>query len=193
MAVGASDEERAQRGRGASREAGKPDGARAMSATTERPAWPQRIELGQEAEQRAMAEVLAFGWSVLPYGLARLNAPVPPLQTPKGPVRPCDFLAYPPDGRPPFAVEVKAKDELRLGGYGLDADQASEKDCWQQLQLHDRHGGPALLVVVDPNKKDILCATVRMLSNPEPTLSLNGRLWRWPAQAFMPLANLLRQ
>ena len=37
-----------------------------MGVTVARPAWPQRIEKGQTAEQRAMAEVLACGWSVLP-------------------------------------------------------------------------------------------------------------------------------
>jgi hypothetical protein len=164
-----------------------------MSVTVARPAWPLRIEKGQEAEQRAMAQFLTFSWSVSPSGLARENAPVPYLQTPKGLVRPCDFLAYPPDGRPPYAVEVKAKDELRLGGYGLDADEASELDCWQQLQLHDKYAGPVLLVVADPNKEAIVCATVRMLKNPGPTMSANGKLWRWPAQTFMPLINLLRQ
>jgi hypothetical protein len=164
-----------------------------VSATIDRLAWPQRIEKGQSAEQRAMAQVTAWGWSVLPYGLARENAPVPYLQTPKGLVRPCDFLAYPPDGRPPYSVEVKAKDELRLGGYGLDADEASELDCWQQLQLHDKHAGPVLLVIVDPDKETIVCATARRLAKPGPTLSANGRMWRWPADTFMPLANLLRQ
>lgn len=164
-----------------------------MGVITERPPWPQRIEKGQTAEQRAMAEVLALGCSVLPYGLARPNAPVPPLQTPGGDVRPGDFIAFHPDGRSLYVIEVKGKDELRQGGYGLDANEADEKDCWQQLQLHDKHAGPVLLVIVDPDKETIVCATVRMLAKPGPTLSANGRMWRWPTDTFMPLATLLRQ
>src|SRR4051794_21441092 len=138
-----------------------------MGVTFARPAWPQRIEKGQGAEVRAMELFRAARWSVLPYGEARPNAPVAPLQTPVGQVRPCDLLAYPPGGRPPYAVEVKRKEELnRLGGYGLDCSDDAAKDCWKPLLLHERYAGPVLLVIVDPEKDAVLCATVRMLSDP---------------------------
>jgi hypothetical protein len=164
-----------------------------MGVSVARPAWPQRIEKGQGAEVRAMELFRAARWSVLPYGEARPNAPVAPLQTPVGPIRPCDLAAYPPGGRPPYAVEVKQKEALTwLGGYGLDHSEDGAADCWKQLMLHDLYAGPVLLVIVDPVKDVVLCATVRMLSDPGPHLSGNGRVWYWPVDAFMPLAHFLR-
>lgn len=164
-----------------------------MSVTVDRLDFPQRIGKGQKAEHQVMAVFRSIKWTVLPYGEARPNAPVPYLETPIGPVRPCDFIAYSPDGRSSYVVEVKAKGELRVGGYGLDTAEAGQVDCWEELQRHDRHAGPVLLVIVDPDKETIVCATVRMLANPGPTLSANGRMWRWPANTFMPLIDLLRQ
>lgn len=163
-----------------------------MSAAAERPAWPQRIEKGQAAEAQVIAAFQAAGRSVLPHGLARENAPVPYLRTPEGEVRPCDFSAYLPDGRLDHVVEVKRKFELtRYGGYGLDASTDKSMDGWVQLQLHDKYAGPVMLVIVDPDKNKIVCATVRMLSNPGPCLSKNGKIWYWPIKTFIPLQLLL--
>ncbi|RYI26773.1 MAG: hypothetical protein EON48_06370 [Acetobacteraceae bacterium] len=159
-----------------------------MSALTAREPWPVRIEKGQGAETQVIAIFQAAGWSALPSGLAREDAPVPSLETPEGEVRPCDFVAYPPGGRQSYVVEVKQKFELtRLGGYGLDASKDDAKDCWVQLQLHDKYAGPVLLVIVDPDKNRVICATVRMLSRRSPLLSRSGTTWYWSLDTFVPL------
>lgn len=159
-----------------------------MSAPDGRAPWPQRVEIGQGAEVRVIAVFRAAGWSVMPHGLARVDAPVPYLQTPKGEIRPCDFVAFPPGGRQSWVVEVKQKFELtRFGGYGLDASADDAKDGWVQLQLHDKHAGPVLLVIEDLGKNRIVCATVRMLSKEGPHLSGSGTIWYWPLATFIPL------
>lgn len=159
-----------------------------MSALTVRDPWPKRLEIGQGAELRVIDVFRAAGWSVLPSGLARPNAPVLGPLTPEGEIRPCDFVAFPPGGRQTWVVEVKQKFELtRFGGYGLDASKDDTKDGWVQLQLHDKHAGPVLLVIEDPGKNRIVCATARMLSKKKPHLSNSGTTWYWPLATFIPL------
>jgi hypothetical protein len=166
----------------------------AMSATIERPAWSRRVEIGQAAEAKVSAMCLEVGCSVLHYGEARENAPVPYLQTPSGLVRPCDFVVYPPGGRQSYVVEVKSKSELiYFEGYGLDTAEVGGTDDWQALKDHDRFAGPVLLVIVDEAKNRVLAATVRMLADPGPFLSKNRKLWWWPVATFMPLTAWLRQ
>lgn len=154
--------------------------------------WEERCDQGREAERVILARFLNAGWSVLPFGATRVGAPVPPLITPAGEVRPVDNASFHPDGRRFFAVEIKSKTELTaLAAYGLDRTQTAD-DPWQQLQLHDKYAGPVLLAIWDRRKGLAIGATVPMLlSNGGPSITSNGKYWIWSSSIFLPLNTFL--
>ncbi len=155
--------------------------------------WEVRCEKGREAEDIILPMFVEAGWTVLPFGATRPGSPVPPLLTPKGEVRPVDCACWHPDGRRFFIVEIKSKTEMqRLQGYGLDR-RDDDADQWQQLQLHDAHAGPVLLVIWDSQKSAALAATVSMLrAKGGPHVTSNGAFWWWKTSVFLPLDTFLR-
>lgn len=154
--------------------------------------WSERIEKGALAEQIIIPEFVNAGWSVLPFGLARENSPVPYLRTSNGRVRPADFATWSPDGRRMWVIECKSKFELDLGGYGLDTDKVAGTDEWEAIKKHNQRGGPVAVVIWDEKKRKALAASVNMLSTPGPNLSKNQRLWWWKTKTFLPLDAFLR-
>ena len=150
--------------------------------------WKMNCDKGIKGEDIIQSRFLGAGWSVLAAGRTDSDSPPPPLQTPAGLIRPCDVLAFHPDGRRMYVIEAKYKSEMTsFRGYGLDKKD-TEDDHWRQLQLHDRFAGPCLLVIHDWLINQELAATIPMLrSNGGPISSISGKYWMWKSDVFRPL------
>ncbi|MCX6844948.1 MAG: hypothetical protein NTU84_00020 [Verrucomicrobia bacterium] len=150
--------------------------------------WEMNCEKGEKGEDIIQSRFLSANWSVLPTGLTDPDRPPPRLHTPTGIVRPCDFVAFHPDGRRMYIIEAKYKSEMTsFRGYGLDKKD-TEDDHWHQLQLHDKLAGPILLVIHDWIFNQEVAATIPMLrANGGPTISNSGKYWMWKSSVFCPL------
>lgn len=155
-------------------------------------AWKGACRKGQKGEDIIQNRFLKAGWSVLPTGLTDPNASPPRLRTPTGILRPCDFIGFHPDGRRLWIVEAKFKTRMKaLNAYGMD--RQSQDDRWEDLQRHDRLGGPVLLAIHDWRENIEIAATVSMLqADGGPQQFADGKFWYWSADRFMPLSFFIK-
>ncbi|MCA3278748.1 MAG: hypothetical protein ING10_05715 [Roseomonas sp.] len=146
--------------------------------------FAQSIEIGAAAERRAIDAFLDAGWCCIGHGLAQVGRTQLPLITRAGQKPSTDFCVF-KKGDSLF-VEVKSKEPLQRGGFGLDAAQ------WESLLDHDSFTpGRVLLVVEDRHADELLVAPVKTLKGAA-DWSLDGRYAIFPYEVFRPLAVFLK-
>lgn len=142
-------------------------------------AFEQRCGVGAVAEAQVIEALQAAGWACCPFGLARANSPPARLLLPDGSTsKTVDIIAWPPTGKKAFYLEVKSKNPLFHGGFGLDVAE------WDALRLHDKYAGSTVLIVLNRTSNRLVYATVSRLIKSQPSMSRNGSTVMWPAIAF---------